>query len=461
MRKSRGDGRPTAQNHPDRFLARRRGAYHYKRRVPMVVAHLDRRAPIVRLSLKTDDLALARRKRDMLEAADNALWASLIADDDVDPSRRRYEAAVRRVEALGFTFHSAGDLERDARFEDLARRLEELLAAARPDEIGPALLGAVTVPKTTIRKAFDLYVDEIVADELVAKSKAQREQWKKVKLRAVNNFIGLIADKAMEDITVDDAKKVYLHWLRRIAPKEGDGPATASASSGNRDIGNLRVLYEAYFRYQGDMRRPNPFDGLRFSDRKKRSRPPVPTAWIRDVVMRPGALASLNDEARGILLIMIETGARPSEIANLDGLTIRLAGEVPYLAIEPREDPDDPREIKTESSRRMVPLVGVAYAAAERNRNGFPRYRNRENDLSAALNKFLRSNGLFPTRSHKLYSFRHSFEDRMKEGGIDEELRRILMGHAIDRPRYGSGGALDWRRDQMLRIALPFDPSIV
>lgn len=457
-----GAGRIAGRKDPDRFLARRQSAYHYKRRVPAIVAHLDTRAPIVRLSLKTDDLALARRKRDMLEEADNALWAALIADNDVDPARRRYEAAVKRVEALGFTFHASGELERVARFEDLARRLEETLAAGRrEDEIGPPLLGAVDVPKTTIRKAFDLYVDEIVADELVAKSKGQREQWRKVKLRAVSNFIALVADKPMEDITVDDAKKVYLYWLKRIAPKEGEGPATASASSGNRDLGNLRVLYEAYFKYQGDMRRPNPFDGLGFSAKKKRSRPPVPTEWIRDRILKPGALASLNEEARGILLIMIETGARPSEIANLDGKTIRLGGKVPHLAIEPREDPDDPREIKTESSRRMVPLVGVALAAAERNPNGFPRYRDRENDLSATLNKYLRTNGLLPSGGHKLYSFRHSFEDRMKEGGLDEELRRILMGHTIDRPHYGSGGSLTWRRDQMLRIVLPFDPSIV
>jgi integrase len=452
-------GRIRSRANPDRHLAERNGNYHYKRRVPVTIAHLDSRAPIVRMSLKTDDLALARRKRDLLEAADDELWASLILDGAMDPARRRYEAAVKRVEAIGFIFHSGAELRAIGNVDDLRRRLFEGEESARPEAVGPDLLGAVDAPKTTIKQAFDIYCDEIVADELISKSKLQKDQWKKVKRRAVNNFIALIADKAMADITVDDAKKVYLHWLSRIAPKKG--AATATASSGNRDLGNLRVLYSAYFKHMGDARRPNPFDGFSFSTKKKRSRPPIPTEWIRDNVLKPGALETLNDEARGILLIMIETGARPSEIANLEPTAIRLSHKVPHLSIEPREDPDDPREIKTESSRRLVPLVGVALKVAERHPNGFPRYRNRENDLSAALNKYLRSNSLFPTKGHKVYSFRHSFEDRMKEAGLDDELRRLIMGHAIDRPKYGSGGSLAWRQAEMKKVMLPFDPGIV
>jgi hypothetical protein len=65
------------------------------------------------------------------------------------------------------------------------------------------------------------------------------------------------------------------------------------------------------------------------------------------------------------------------------------------------------------------------------------------------------------TPNHKIYSFRHMFEDRLKEAGIDDELRRLLMGHAIDRPKYGSGGSLEWRQTELRKIELAFDPSIV
>lgn len=452
-------GRNRTRTDPDRYLTKRQGNFHYKRRVPVTIAHLDERAPHVRTSLKTDDRGLARRKRDLLEAADDALWASLITKGVTDPARRRYEAAVKRVEALDFTFHGAGYFEQPEAFDDLVDRLRHVLATGQQDQIMEPLLGAIEVPKMTVSKAFDLYCDEIVADELVNKSQVQKDQWKKVKKRAISNFIRLVEDKPMEEITIDDAKKIYRHWLARIAPKEGK--ATAGASSGNRDLGNMRVLYEAYFKHMGDARRPNPFEGLGFSLKKKRSRPPIPTDWIRDTVMKPGNLATLNEEARGILLIMIETGARPSEICNLEPHAIRLSNKVPHLSIEPRDDPDNPREIKTESSRRLVPLVGVALEAAKRHKAGFPLYRNRENDLSATLNKYLRANALLPTKSHTVYSFRHSFEDRMKEGGLEDELRRLLMGHTVDRPKYGSGGSLDWRRRELMKIVLPFDPSIV
>jgi len=443
----------------DRYLVTINGRYHYKRRVPISVAHLDKRAPHVRASLKTKDLALARRKRDQMEAADDALWASFMTDGVTDPARRRYEAAVRRVEAMGFSFRSSRQFEKPEAFDDLVDRLRIVMDSRDEQAVGPPLLGAVEVPKTTIRKAFDIYVDDIVAADLIGKSKVQRDQWKKVKLRAVNNFISLVSDKAMEDITVEDAQKIHQHWNARIAPKEGR--PTASASSGNRDLGNLRVLYSAYFTYNGDRERKNPFEGFSFSTRIKKSRPPIPTEWISGTILKPGSLATLNEEARGILLIMIETGARPSEICNLEPDAIRVDSDVPHLAIEPRIDPDDPREIKTASSRRLVPLVGVALEAAKRHAGGFPRYRNRENDLSATLNKYLRTNKLFPTKDHKVYSFRHSFEDRMKDGGLEDELRRILMGHTIDRPKYGSGGSLEWRRDELMKIVLPFDPEIV
>lgn len=452
-------GRNISKNNPDRYLTWRNGKAYYKRRVPLAVEAHDDRAPIIKVSMKTDDLALARAKRDLLEAADDALWASFIVDGRNDPAMVRYQAAMRRVESLGFSYRSSVALASDASLGDIGDRFFAMLDARLPTLTERALTGMVDVPPTTVSQAFEVYCDEIVPDELVNKSAVQKAQWKKVKQRAVNNFIAMAGDKPMVDITREDAQRLYRHWVERIAPKTGR--PTHSASSGNRDIGNMRVLYEAYFTHMGETERPNPFAKLGFSSKKKRSRPPFPTEWLKNLLMKPEAVAGLNEEARGIVLALIETGARPSELANLQPSSIRLSHKVPHLAIEPRDDPDDPREIKTASSERAVPLVGVALAVFERHKAGFPRYRNRENDLSATLNKFFKENKLFPTPKHKIYSFRHSFEDRMKEGGLDEELRRILMGHTIDRPHYGAGGSLEWRRDELMRIALPFAPGIV
>ena len=65
-----------------------------------------------------------------------------------------------------------------------------------------------------------------------------------------------------------------------------------------------------------------------------------------------------------------------------------------------------------------------------------------------------------PTGRHVVYSLRHSFEDRMAEAGIDYGMRMALMGHSTDRPKYGSGASLEYRRDQLMKIVLPFDPAL-
>jgi hypothetical protein len=44
---------------------------------------------------------------------------------------------------------------------------------------------------------------------------------------------------------------------------------------------------------------------------------------------------------------------------------------------------------------------------------------------------------------------------------LDDELRNILMVHAVDRSKYGSGGSLKLYQEEMMKIVFPFDPAIV
>jgi hypothetical protein len=75
--------------------------------------------------------------------------------------------------------------------------------------------------------------------------------------------------------------------------------------------------------------------------------------------------------------------------------------------------------------------------------------------------KYFKQNGLLETPDHKIYSIRHAFEDRMLEAGLDYGLRCILMGHKNDRPSYGKGGSMEYRRDELLKIELRFSPELV
>lgn len=455
-------GRKREQHDPDRFLSQRAGNFLYKRRVPKDVLDLDERAPIVRISLKTSDRGKARALRDAYEQSDNEFWASLVKGDGTEASKARHKAAVARAKALGFAYRPVADLAATEAVEAILRRIEAVPQGKSEKPAGLALLGAAGDNDQTIRDALQTYFDTIAPDQIRLKSEEQRKRWKAKRLASVETFIALVGNLRMGEIGRDNAQRFHSFYMERIAPPGGAKPS-ATPNFGNQKIGHLRTLYREWFAYMGMPDRRNPFDKLSFSERKGRHapRPAFSTGFIRDHLLKPGELAALNDEARNLVLAMIETGARPAELCNLTPSDIRLDADVPFIRVAPRLDPEDPREIKTDSSVRDIPLVGVSLEAMKLHPHGFPRYADASTSLSNLVNKYLRTNKLIEKPRQTLYSLRHAFEDRMKEGGIDEELRRILFGHSIDRPRYGTGGSMAWRRDELLKIALPFDPSIV
>jgi integrase len=110
---------------------------------------------------------------------------------------------------------------------------------------------------------------------------------------------------------------------------------------------------------------------------------------------------------------------------------------------------------------RSIPLVGVSLAVFQKHKKGFPRYKDKGTHLSNTINKFLRENDLLETDRHSAYGLRHSFEDRMKDAGVSDDLRRELMGHAVDRPKYGKGYTLAVKQAALLKMTLPFDRKAV
>ena len=432
------------------------------RRVPDRFAELDDRGAI-RLALKTRSLEVARMRRDALAEADELFWANLSAADGDDATAslrqqvatRRYRSATCRAMAHGFAYAPAAEL---AEMTDLADILSRIMLVNGHDKGHPsdseramteAALGGVRPPDITVSQAFDVYCEEIAVGDLVNKSPSQKALWLKTKKRGIQYFIDVCGDLPLREITRQDALKFYKWWQRRLMPspgKRGLNPNTA-----NRDIGNVRTLYYDYFRHIGEDERKNPFKNLTFNATVKADVPPFETDWVRDRILTPGVFDGINHEAALIVYALIETGCRPSEIANLQPENIRLDCEVPHIRIRPTSK----REIKTHSSIRDLPLLGVSLEAMRQARDGFPHYRDRPDLLSATLLKAFRVRSLFPTDEHVIYSFRHSFEKRMLEAGLDYGLRCTLMGHRNNRPSYGDGGSLAYRRGELMKIIHP------
>lgn len=453
----------------DRYLKRRGHSWVYYRRVPTALSNLDTRAPFIRHALGTRDLAIARRARDVLAVADDELWASLTLSENVDRSRTRYAAAVKRVKAMGFGYASAEDLGRSAGWDELSSRLEAIMPASTPREVEQAVLGTVPQPRDRFDDALKTYIEGPGKLVLANKSPNQLRLWKNIPKRAIRRFVEVVGDKPLATITREDAVRFYRFWLNRIMPDDDAEPM--HPSSANREIGELRKLYREYFSFEhNDKERLNPFLALGFPEDGSDPRPPFPISWIEQKFLTAGPLAGLNPEARGVLLAMIETGCRPSEICNLTPNAIVLNAEVPNISVRNRRANDrknlevkefGPHEVKSAASVRTIPLVGVALKVFERFPEGFPRYMDKTGTASQTINSYLEENGLLPTQDHTLYGLRHTFEDRMKRANIDYEVRMGLFGHTVSRPSYGSGGGLPWQRDLLLAMALGFDRDVV
>ena len=420
------------------YLRQRNGIYQYYREVPADLRDHYGGQRFIAQTLKTRNLKAALTARDNKNRQIELEWRRLRSVGPVDD----YQAAVDAADSMGLVYLEAARIAAESTLEDILKRIEIVSTSSAPQEAATVLLGDIKQPQLRVREAFDFYVEEIAKDDWRNKSDAQRYQWRKIKQRAVNNFVAAVSNKPLLQITNDDALKFYKFWQGKIDRGE------AGANAANRDMGNMRKFYREYNRHSGNLDRTTPFDPFTFKDSLKKHRPPFSVEWIRSKLLDPLMLAKLNPQARDIFLTLIDTGARPSEISNLLPENIVLDGEVPFIKIAPTDN----REIKTHTSVREVPLVGLALDAMRRNPEGFPKYRDRDNTLSAVLMKWLRVNELQETPEHKVYSLRHSFEDRAKEAGIDEEVRKILVGHAIDRPRYGTGGTRVWKRDEMLKL---------
>ncbi|PHR58703.1 MAG: integrase [Robiginitomaculum sp.] len=449
----------------NQYLQNRNERWHYVRRVPAPYTHLDTRITI-RTALRTSSLEVARHRRDALAEADDQYWATLSSananDNSADHTDRpriavsRYKSAKQRAMARGFIYSPAAELADISQLSELLLRLTEV--ARQPDHNGQeaeALLGGVKPAAPTITEAFKLYTKELSIGDLHGKSIAQRREWFKPKQRAVNNFTAKFGDLPMDQITRKHAREFYNWWAERLKPQKDK--KTMNPNTANRDLGNMRKLYRVYWEYEGDESRENPFRKLRFNDSVYKDIPPFENEWIRTKILRPCAFDGLNEEARLIVYCLIETGCRPSEIANILPENIMLDHKVPHIRIRPSTN----RQLKSNSAVRDIPLVGISLEAFKRAPNGFAHYKDKSSLLSSSLMKTFRIRGLLPTKDHRVYSFRHSFEKRMLEAGLDYGLRCLLMGHKNSRPSYGDGGSLEYRQTELLKIAHDVPDSLI
>jgi integrase len=417
----------------------KKGTLELRRRVPKKYASVEPRA-VVWVSLETDSRSVADARAASLWQQQIAKWEALLAGD-TSVTEARLDAARSLVELKGFTYAPVADLLEQP-VENILKRVEAISQHMGVPNLkeAQALLGIVPDHGLTISRALELFW-HLTSAETLGKSYDQiRRSINPVK-KAIKNLIDVIGDKSIAAITRDDMLDFRDWWAEQMELKE------LTANSANKDlthVGKVLKTVNTLKRLKLDL----PLGELQFKQGEAQRRPPFTSDWISTKLLAPGALAGLNTEARCILLGMINTGYRPSEGAALLPMHIRLEGAVPYILIRP-----EGRQLKTKTSKRTIPLAGISLDALRECCNGFPRYRDKPG-LSATLNKFLRENKLMESEDHVVYSLRHSFEDRLLAAGVDERIRRDLMGHALGRERYGIGATLEMAHEIIQRVAL-------
>ncbi|WP_322893754.1 MULTISPECIES: hypothetical protein [unclassified Yoonia] len=368
----------------------------------------------------------------------------------------KFRAAQHFAGIRGFQFLSVDKLQH-APLEEILQRVEASRGPnGLPDEqAASALLGTAEAPKLKISDLVT-HIEGLAANDNRFKNSEQMRLWRSPRARAVANLTAALGkDVTVTDIGSAEALTHKKWWRARIA-REGQ-----SAETANKDFNYLAGMLARFYEDLQHEDPPRPYAGVNIRDRhaKPTRKLEVPIKYITDKWFAPGALDGLNDEARDVLLISIETGCRQSEIFNLPAAAIRLDDPIPHILVanEESDEPDERREIKNLSSDRTIPLIGVALAAAKRHPTGLPRYRNKS-DYSNLVNKYLRNNNLLP-EGVTIGGIRHTWESRMKQAGYDTDDRGELMGHSLKRRRgrevYGDSMSLADRLLIAKKVMLP------
>ena len=429
---------PNAQN-AAMTIAKKGNALYLRKRTPTRYAGIEPRREIW-IALNTDSQREAQAKAAQVWAVQVEGWEAMLAGRSTD-AQTRYDAAKALAAARGFRWLP---IERATQLP-MGELLDRLEASMTPDGridpvLGDAFMGAAKKPEAMLSAVLDAYWD-VTKDKMRGKSDDQIRRMKNPRKKAFANIIAVIGDKPLTEITQDDLFDFRSWWWDKIEA-EGLEPA-----SGNKDFTHIASTLRLVDRAKRIGLLLN-YTGMNFETGEKRTRKPFSRDWIASKILAPGALDGLNLEARCILLGMVNTGYRPSEAQGLLPEHIRLDASVPHISIEPVG-----RTLKTQASQRLIPLVGVSLEAFKLCPDGFPRYRGSPN-LSATVNKFMRENGLMQTPDHTFYGLQHSFEDRMLDADVDERVRRDVLGHALNRERYGEGASLEKLQDIIQRVSL-------
>ena len=429
----------------------RSGIWYLVRRVPKAYQGHDTRKLITLttgIRVSEDPRGIAARSAVIeLDTNLHRYWRDLAFGTTTQPTER-YQHSLDTARQLGVDYAPAKDLA-VLPTKALLKRIAVLdnPATARSGAAFSAVLGGESAPVLMLSHLPDLY-EQTEKLSMANKSTHQQHKWRVERKSTIATFIEILGgDKPITGISRDDVLRLRSYWQDRIVGGE------IAIDSVNKYIGRIGAMYRAVSDAKM-LNLPAIFDKTAIRGGKMDQRIPYRPEFIQNRILAEGQFADLNEEARRVIYLLVETGLRLSEACNLNERTIILDHAVPHVRVR-----SDGREMKTQQSQRDIPLVGVALMAMQLQPRGFPRYLDRADSLSALVNKAFTFRGLRPN-GETLYSLRHTFKDRLRAAGATDELKDALMGHARDQPAYGFGYSLEIKHALLNGIAFKAPLSV-
>ena len=263
--------------------------------------------------------------------------------------------------------------------------------------------------------------------------------------RNVSYLIECLGDRPLDCYNGHDAGK-FRDWL----VEKGLG-----RSSQQRIFSVVKAIVNFNIREFG-LNCRNAFSGVYLPSETAKKRQPISLTRIKKLQEE---CLRLDDDIRWLVALISDTGMRLSEAVGLRQQDLKLDHEVPHVALAPYTT----RRLKTDSSERVIPLVGASLWAANRINESansqycFPRYCSdsvcNSNSASAAINKWIKT---IAGPDAVIHGLRHSFRDRLRAVEAPVDLIDQLGGWSLQSvgQGYGDGYSLTVTIGWMTRILL-------
>lgn len=270
-----------------------------------------------------------------------------------------------------------------------------------------------------------------------------------------NTLIDILGDKPFMEVNRDDAHR-YVQKRLALGRKTG---------TVRRQLNSINAVFNKVI-IEKELHKANPFNKLTIPAEGEDAEEGIPFTTA-DLTKVQAACRAVDDDIRWLIALQSDLGCRIAEPAGLRLSDLVLDAAIPHVIIQPHPW----RRLKTDESKRAVPLVGASLWAAQRIKENaakgqtmaFPRYCSKDGckstAASAAVNNWLSSDKLgLSQRVHGSHDFRHTMKDRLRDVLCPETLSKNIGGWKVEGEAegYGKGYTLARMKEQLDKVVIPF-----